>query len=244
MSSPVAGPLLMRQHRALREFELENLKKIGNAICLSTLDSDYISANCPAVHSMVLPPGFDTPPARTASRQTTGETVQVGMLGNFDWWPNRESLRWFMRDVFPHVTSKIQIHLFGPASDTIARQYPPAAGHGHLDDLRDVWDRSDFMICPIISGGGVSVKLAEAVYNGVPVLGTRFAARGLALDPHPSIVLLDTAREWVDFLNRGTRDLSRQFVPRSIGDCFDARLHTLEVAAFIRRVGIDTISRV
>jgi hypothetical protein len=57
------------------------------------------------------------------------------------------------------------------------------------------------MICPVLAGGGVSVKLVEVVCRGVPVLATRYAARGLRLEPDPAIVLLDHPKDWVEFLN-------------------------------------------
>lgn len=56
------------------------------------------------------------------------------------------------------------------------------------------------MICPTFSGGGVSIKLAEAIYNGMPVLARPFPVRGVQLPPDPAIGVLDRACEWVSFL--------------------------------------------
>jgi hypothetical protein len=75
------------------------------------------------------------------------------------------------------------------------------------------------MICPMRIGGGVSTKLAETVYHGVPVLATSLATRGLPLTDDPCITVSDDAEEWIGHLtspnaNAGKRispDLSRQF---------------------------------
>src|SRR6476469_9574786 len=49
--------------------------------------------------------------------------------------------------------------------------------HGPVDNLAEVWSRCDLMICPMLTGSGVSTKLAEAVYHGVPGLATSLATR-------------------------------------------------------------------
>lgn len=231
----LAGPIVRRQHRRLETFEDAAISGFGNVICLSTLDREYAGRHCGALRTMFLPPCFDSPSAPSRDgRILTGHPLRIGMLGNFSWWPNREGFHWFMREVWPGITPHVELHLFGPDSVELARGRPLVSGHGRIEDLDEVWRRCDFMICPVISGGGVSVKFAEAIYNGVPVLATRFAARGLPLDPDPSIVLLDRPQEWAAFLSGdGARQLAARTAPRSIGELFDARRHAGNFAEFI-----------
>jgi hypothetical protein len=93
------------------------------------------------------------------------------------------------------------------------------------------------MICPILSGGGVKIKFAEALYNGVPVLASSFAARGLSLEPDPSIVLLDRAEYWIRFLRSpAALELRSRRVPASLANAFMLESHVEPVQAFIREV--------
>jgi hypothetical protein len=89
------------------------------------------------------------------------------------------------------------------------------------------------MICPVLSGGGVSIKMAEAVYRGMPLIGTRFAARGLPLVPHPSIVLLDDAADWVRCLNDNGFGLARQIVPTELSARFSIETYAKAVSDFL-----------
>jgi glycosyltransferase involved in cell wall biosynthesis len=127
----------------------------------------------------------------------------------------------------------VQLHLFGKDSDRIAPNHPSIQRHGYVADLAEVWGACDFMICPVISGGGVSVKVAEALYNGMPLVGSRLSARGLPLDPDPSIVLLDGAEDWIQFLNSGAQGLAGRTVPRSIADRFSVAAHSLAFSTFL-----------
>jgi len=157
----------------------------------------------------------------------------MGMLANFAWWPNREGFEWFLTRVFPHLSARVQLHLFGRDSDRIAPNHLSIQRHGYVADLAEVWGACDFTICPVISGGGVSVKVAEALYNGMPLVGSRLSARGLPLDPDPSIVLLDGAKDWIQFLNSGAEGLAGRTVPRSIADRFSVEAHSLAFSTFL-----------
>jgi hypothetical protein len=70
-----------------------------------------------------------------------------------------------------------------------------------IQQICQIWQTCDLLICPVFSSAGVCVKLAEALYNGVPVLATSLAARGLPIGEDSALILLDGSREWVDFLN-------------------------------------------
>jgi len=155
------------------------------------------------------------------------------MLANFGWWPNREGLAWFVAKVFPHISSKIQLHVFGPESQRVAPIHPRIRRHGYVASLSEVWETCDIMISPVFSGGGVSVKVAEAIYNGMPLLGSVFSARGLPLDPDPSIVLLDRPEAWIEFLNSGADALAGRTVPRSIADRFRAEVYCQAFSEFL-----------
>src|SRR5262249_41002928 len=106
-------------------------------------------------------------------------------------------------------------------------------GHGYLPCAQDAFALCDFMICPILSGSGVSVKLAEALYNAVPVLATRFATRGLSLEPNPAIVLIDEADGWVRFINEQGMDLAGQTVPAEISAIFKMDTYAGRLSEFI-----------
>jgi hypothetical protein len=77
------------------------------------------------------------------------------------------------------------------------------------------------------------VKVAEAIYQGMPLLGSHLSARGLPLDPDPSIVLLDRPEDWIEFLNTGADQLAGRVVPRSIADRFRADVHHQALLEFL-----------
>ncbi len=229
----LARSLLRWDMHKLQEFEIESLSRVRNVIFLSSMDAEYARVHCPGVRSIIVPPLFESPPTPRSPRIRAAESLHIGMLANFDWWPNREGLAWFLDRVFPHISPRIQFHVFGSQSQRVAPLHPRIRRHGYIASLSQVWNTCDIMIAPVISGGGVCVKVAEAIYHGVPLLGSRYSARGLPLDPDPSIVLLDRPEDWIEFLNADADALAGRTVPRSIADRFRAEAHCQALSEFL-----------
>ena len=132
---------------------------------------------------------------------------------------------------FLEKTFGVEGHLeeFGQILDRVGKD-----GAGQIDE---VWRGCDILISPESSGGGVSVKLAEAVYNRKPVLARKHAVRGLGLEADPAIVLLDGPQEWVEFLNSGAAmALARRSVSEKVAMTFAAETHRDAVQQFVRAI--------
>jgi glycosyltransferase involved in cell wall biosynthesis len=232
-SLPLIRSIVNWEWRRLRDYEIEALRQIGRVIFISTADESYARAQCPGLETITVPPLFADPPTRKpCPAAADSQRLEIGMLANFDWWPNRQGVSWFLSDVFPHAPGSL-LHLFGSGSESVVSRHPRIVAHGFVKDLMEVWTTCNFMICPRISGAGVSVKFAEALYHGMPVLATTKAARGLPLDPNPAIALLDTARDWIQFLHKDAASFGKQCIPASLSNRFAASNYTQALSTFL-----------
>jgi len=226
---------LMRDWRRLRKYEMAGMKAMEDIVFLSEEDATIVSELSAGVRSLVIPPVFGYQPAPGITHSQPRAGIDVGFVGNFDWWPNKEGLRWFLSEVFPKTSSDMRLHLFGEGSRSVAPSHPRILNHGFVENAADVWNSCDFMICPTHVGGGVNVKLAEAVYNRVPMLTTSFGAKGLPLATDPGIVILDTAEGWTSFLSSdAARQFGSQRVSVAIASQFAMDSHADEFQTFIR----------
>jgi Glycosyl transferases group 1 len=222
--------LLRAECKRLKEYELNGIRTTGNVIFLSDADAIYVRSLCEGLRTATAPPVFDYEPVMRQPRKP-GSTLEIGLLGNFGWWPNRLGLHWFAHEVLPHVKSPVRLNLFGPPAGRGWRGDPRILEHGMIEGIRQVWEHCDFMICPAFSTGGVCVKLAEAAYNRMPVLATSHAARGLPIGEDPALVFLDEPGEWIEFLNStAARQLAERQVSEKTGAMFavDAQREALQ----------------
>jgi len=231
---PVRG-LLCKDWQRLQDFELQGISLTGNVIFLSTEDAGYAAGYCKGLRSVTIPPLFDYQPLYQ-TRKKASPILDIGYLGNFGWWPNQLGLRWFASEVLPHVTAPVRLNLFGHGSCGRQRDRR-IVGHGIVERIERIWASCDFLICPAFSSGGVSVKLAEAAYNSMPVLANRNAARGLTLGDDPALVLLDDPREWVELLNStAARDLAGRSVSEKTAARFSMNSHKDVLDEFVKTV--------
>jgi glycosyltransferase involved in cell wall biosynthesis len=216
----------------LREYEWSGMRKLQRVVFLSTEDRKTATGTCNRLKTFVLPPVFDYLP-RPVSDRSPG-TLALGMFADFSWWPNQSSLRWFLDEVWPRLETGIELHLAGYGSDiALAGHRPRVHAHGFVSDPREVFRKCDLMIAPIVTGAGVKVKVAEALFNRVPVLATSLALRGLPIDSTAPVQLCDTADEWVAALRMaGARSLAARRVPDEIASRFSPDRHAAPFRAF------------
>lgn len=233
---PMARRLLAADVERLRRHEEDGMRAIDGVVFLSRDDEAAAKDVIPALRSLVVPPVFHAP-RRPRSTAAGRRGLHVGMMANFDWWPNREGLRWFADHVLPEVRDRVTLHLFGPGGDRALRSVPGAVDHGFVATPVAAYDACDLMVCPIVSGGGICVKSAEAAYHRMPFLTTSFGVRGLPLESDPGIVVLDRASDWVRFL--ATTQASRlrtHALATSVADAFAAPAHAGALDAFLRAI--------
>lgn len=208
VSIPLLGRLFRSDIQKFRRFELDSLARVGRVLAISTEDAALLRAQAPGLQVLAVPPTFRYRPAERCPRSCT--PLRIGLLGNFEWWPNRDAYDWFRERVWPLVGGDLELHVFGIGSGRL-----PGASrihrHGWVDELAAVWCAVDLMINPIVSGSGVNIKVAEAIYNGMPMLCTSRAVAGMSLQVDPAIVVIDDAAEWARFLGgESVYELARQ----------------------------------
>lgn len=106
----------------------------------------------------------------------------------FGLWSRNENLLgliWFIKNVFPHLTSEIKKSLFvmgGGLSKENEEKYLKPAGIKYLGFVKDSYPqiiKSSAMIVPLFEGAGVKVKVLDSFTTGTPVIGTDVAFEGI-----------------------------------------------------------------
>lgn len=129
--------------------------------------------------------------------ETKNNLLFVSILGYF---PNIEGMRWFKQ-----AMERINGHLYvvGSGSEKFADELSTNNIHvlGRVDDLSAYYKSADLVIAPILSGGGMKVKVCEAMNYGKYVFGTDEAFAGYELDFDKIGGLCNTIDEFVSKIN-------------------------------------------
>jgi polysaccharide biosynthesis protein PslH len=235
---PVLGRFFARDLAKLRTVETDGLRQLDGVVCLSSEDASRLGELRPGLPTLALPTSFSYPPSRREPDRSVHRPLKLGFLAKYGWWPNAEAAEWIIRRVLPGLPPGcVELHLYGPGSERFAARHPAIVAHGYMDDLAVVWAQSDIVVCPIVSGSGINIKVVEALYNGNPMLATSHAIRGLPPLADPAIVCLDTPAEWIQFLSGDRAEALARAVPGpGVPALFSTRSAVPRLAAFIARL--------
>ena len=155
------------------------------------------------------------------------------MVGSFDWLPNQEGLDWFLHEVWPKAHAQypgLELHLAGKQMPARFQelQLPGVTVHGFVESAAAFMQQHDVMLVPLLSGGGMRIKIIEGMALGKCILSTTLGAEGIHAKDGHDILLRDTPAAWLDVLGQyyhGTlaADLIGQQAAHTIKRLYDNR---------------------
>lgn len=138
------------------------------------------------------------------SSSTPKRLLVVGWL---DFFPNKEGVRRFVKNVFPLIKSKIhevELHVVGKTHDEDFLKWlsgiEGVKAMGYVEDIIEEYKECSVIIIPVYHGSGTSVKFIEGMMMNRPMVSTPMGVRGLekycVADKH--YMLANSDKEFAD----------------------------------------------
>lgn len=128
------------------------------------------------------------------------------ILGSLYWEENLRAAKWFLDNVLQFLDTDIQIKIAGDGARSRLAEYTPLPRVELLDgfsNINEVVQGCNLLAVPLQTGGGIRIKIIQALKSGFPVISTRIGVEGIdGLNPGDNIVVRDIAREFADELNK------------------------------------------
>lgn len=161
----------------MHKFECQLIRLCDEILCLSERDAQFIKNENPKVEVLV-------PPILPYEKEEAPYPLELSFIGNFEWEPNEDAIKHFIRYVFPKIKEdfpELTLHLAGKKSENFHAPSSGVIGHGFVEDSKlFIWSHGIF-ICPLRYGSGVNMKLLEAISVGQDMVISKQAAEGLPL---------------------------------------------------------------
>jgi glycosyltransferase involved in cell wall biosynthesis len=113
---------------------------------------------------------------------------------------NVRGLQWFLREVWPHVRSRLpKAELW--VAGTVCDKCEPSPGvqiRGKISHLADFYRECPVLINPVRAGTGISIKTIEALMHGRPVVSTRVGVEGMEAFLGHGLFVCDSADEFAN----------------------------------------------
>lgn len=138
---------------------------------------------------------------------TRGDKM-ITFIGLMSWPPNVEGIRWFADQVLPLLRLKrpeSKVQVIGGGMPAALGNYLESEGIqvlGYVDDLSRVYRNTAVFIAPFLTGGGVRLKILDAMKASVPIVSTRVGCKGLNLTSGKQVLIADTPRDFADAIHQ------------------------------------------
>lgn len=193
---------------SLRKYEVRHLNTPDAVIPISAVDADDFRRLGCTRPMHVVPCAVRLPDVLVEEL----EPLSVGFIGSLDYRPNQHAVEWILDELWPLVTSRVP-----NARLTIAGSSPPewllrralAASIEilpNVDDANAFTRRMAILIAPLFAGGGMRIKVLEAMALGKAVVATPLGAGGIDVDDGQDILIANDPSTFADSVVRLLED--------------------------------------
>ncbi len=194
---PWAKRFFAGQAERLRRFEQDACLRADAVLACSADDAAELRRMAPSTPITVIPNGVDLEANRPAG-VPPGAPRQMVFVGQMGWFPNRDGVEWFMRDVLPRIVARRPEARFVVVGKSQGLDVPvDMAAHvelaGFVPDLRPTVHDAGIYVVPLRAGSGTRLKVLEAMALGKAIVTTRIGSEGIALEEGVSARYADDA---------------------------------------------------
>ena len=194
--NPLKKIYIYSQFRKTRRFEKTMIPKFAKTVVVSEVDRKWISEFLPGIDIPVIPGGVD--PERFQPRQAPEEFPSVIFRGVMNFIPNVDAVLYFYNEIMPLILKEfpnLKFYVVGknPTPDILDLNGKNTVVTGLVHDIRSYMAIATVNVCPMRSGSGMKNKILEAWAMEKPVVATRMATDGIALEEGKEILIADDA---------------------------------------------------
>jgi glycosyltransferase involved in cell wall biosynthesis len=211
---PLTKPMkyiLMRDWQLLKRYEGKMCHTFDAVTAVTEEDRRWLVEAGARDDMTVIPIAIDTDEQAQINRQPKGP--HIVHIGTMYWPPNIDGITWFLDEIYPRIKAQVpdvRCTLIGarpPASITErATTDPSLTVTGYVEDPLPYLADSSMMVVPLRAGGGMRVKILNALSQGIPMVSTTVGCEGINVTNGQDILVADDPQAFADASVRLLRD--------------------------------------
>ncbi|MCS7013169.1 MAG: glycosyltransferase [Chloroherpetonaceae bacterium] len=212
------------KYYALRRAELAAYRHLKKIYALSEFDAALLRQLDTRLCVGVRRAGLDVLPCPVPMQRSGQQLLFVGAMHRPE---NLEAVKFLRFEVMPKVWQKVPtatLHIVGKGAPSSVLRWSEGVSmqfHGYQPDLSAFYAEATAALVPLFVGGGVIVKLLEALAHGVPTVATPIANEGIGAPDGKAVLLASDA------------DAFSQHILSLLSDSYLRQTLSLEARAFV-----------
>jgi glycosyltransferase involved in cell wall biosynthesis len=150
---------------------------------------------------VVIPIAVDGDEVRPVQRKAGANHILH--IGTMYWPPNIDGINWFIGDVLPLIRRECPDVVFDvvgarPPQSLIdvSKQDPRINVTGYVDDPTPFLQQAGVMVVPLRAGGGMRVKILNAMAQALPIVTTTLGCEGIAVESGKHVLIADQPEDF------------------------------------------------
>ena len=196
--NPLKRAYLNLQNKRLKKFEEAVSYEVDAIVSITDEDLQQFRRIQPSKVAISIPCGIKLehyPPCAEGQKE-----YDLVYIASFDWLPNQQGIRWFLREVWPLLTDRrpsIRFRLGGRNMPVDLREQADKnlSVETAVNDMREFMCSGKLAVVPLLAGSGMRIKILENMALGICQVTTRVGAEGIDAKPGEDIIIADEAEE-------------------------------------------------
>ncbi len=182
----------------IRNFERAAWRQYDLLLPITEKDANLVNRLEPVRHMVVAPFSVDFTKIKKPAQKERWVGYHIGAM---DWIANRDGIRWFLNNAWPGIHKAVPSFEFYFAGRKMPREFTDMSIDG-VHCLDEVPNAEEFisdkkiLIVPLWSGGGIRVKILEAMAAGKIVITTRVGIKGIEAQTGEHYLLARNAEDF------------------------------------------------
>ncbi len=219
--------------KKLKRFELSQMKSFDILVPITERDRKRFSQLGYHGSDITIPVGIDSAKYKPAW-DNLKEPLHLAFIGSLDWMPNVEGLTWFLKHVWPDFYKKFpQITLNIAGRNTpqwlLESKIEGIKIHGEVPDARAFINDYPIMVVPLLSGGGMRVKIVEGMALGRVIITTNLGLEGIQASHGEEVLIADTPYEFVKSFESLMSEISASEVGKNARQLIEQRFDNAQL---------------
>lgn len=207
---PILHPLYLR---AWDRFERQTMAQVRAIVVFTERDRAALQPSAPQTIIRQIPLGVEIPELPLSPIGASPPSIVF--VGNFWHPPNVDAARRLIDRIVPLIRlelPELQLYLVGPHLPDEIRQTagPGIVVTGRVPEVTPYLDQAAVVVAPLFVGGGMRVKVLDALAAGKAVVASTRATEGLDLRPGEHLLIADTDEDFARSVIEVVRDPERR----------------------------------
>lgn len=187
----------------LKRYEISMLSAVNGIAAISDEDVNRIKDLGIKKPITTIPFGIDLAKYDPAEKEPE---MALFHIGSMEWSPNVEGIHWFLENVWSLVNERyptLKLYLAGKG----LTDHPLYHKHnvvcvGEVDNAIEFMNSKSIMIVPLLSAGGIRVKIIEGLALQKAIISTPIGADGIHATNGQQLILAQSPNEWIEAIDK------------------------------------------